>query len=81
MKFKPDIFSVQNSKMGDNPSLPFCFHPVLIFSNLVNALSHRLRTDGTNVSTQIIVDDGRYIGSATDVLMNWEPWEPTIIAQ
>jgi hypothetical protein len=59
--------------MPDNPSLPFCFHPVLIFSSLVDALPHRLCTNGTNLSSLIIVDDGRYLGSATDVLMSWEP--------
>ena len=59
--------------MRDNPTLPFCFHPVLILSNLVDALPHRLCTDGTNISSQIIVDDGRYLGSVTDVLMSWEP--------
>ena len=53
--------------------LPFCFHPVLIFSNLINTLPHCLCTDGMNFSIQIIVDNGQYLGSTTDVLMSWEP--------
>ena len=59
--------------MLDKPTLPFCFHPVLIFSDFVDALPHRLCADGTNCSSQVIVDDGRYLGSATDVLVSWEP--------
>ena len=58
--------------MRDNPSSPFCFHPALFFSNFVDALLHRLCTDSTNFSTQIIVDYGRYLGSAIDVLLSWE---------
>ena len=72
MKFKPDIFLIRASYMRDNPSLPFCFHPTLFFSHFVDALLHRLCTDGTDFSTQIVVDNRWYLGSAIGVLLSWE---------
>ena len=49
--------------------LPFSFHPVLIFSDLIDALFHSFRTHCSNLPAQIIVDQGRYFGGATDLLM------------
>jgi len=49
--------------------LPFSFHPVLIFSNLTDALSHSFRTHGSNLPAPIVVDHGGYFGGASDMLM------------
>ena len=78
MNFKPS-FSVHKCEINASLQLEFCFHPVLIFGNLVDTLLKRLCTDGTNFSMQIIVDDGRYLGSAADMLMSREPTIITLV--
>ena len=55
--------------------LPFSFHPVLIFSYLMDALSHSFRTYCSNFPTPIVVDQGGYFGGAscaTDMLISWK---------
>ena len=49
--------------------LPFNFHPVLIFSYLIDALNHSFRTHCSNFPAPIVVDHGGYLGGATDMLM------------
>ena len=48
--------------------LPFSFDPVLIFSNLTDALFHSFRTHSSNLPAPIVVDYGGYFGGATDIL-------------
>ena len=64
--------------------LPFSFHPVLIFSYLIDALSHSFRTYCSNFPTPIVVDQRGYFGSAscaTDMLISWKstPIKPTTV--
>ena len=50
-------------------TLPFSFHPLLIFSYLTDAFFHSFRTHCPNLSAQIVVDHGGYFGGATDLLI------------
>ena len=49
--------------------LPFSFHPVFIFSCLIDALFHCFRTHCSNLPAYIIVDHGGYFRGATDMLL------------
>jgi hypothetical protein len=45
--------------------LPFSFHPLLIFSYLIDALFHSFRPHCFNLPTTIVVDHGGYFGGTT----------------
>ena len=49
--------------------LPFSFHPLLIFSYLIDALFSSFCTDCSNLPAQIIVDHRRYFRGTTDMLL------------
>ena len=49
--------------------LPFSFHPVLIISYQIDALSYSFRTHCFNLPALIVVDHGRYFGGTTDMLL------------
>ena len=49
--------------------LPFSFHPVFIFSCLIDALFHCFRTHSSNLPATIVVDHSGYFGCTTDMLM------------
>ena len=50
-------------------TLPFSFHPVLIFSKLTDALFHSFRTHCSNLPAPIVIDHGGYFGGASDMLI------------
>jgi hypothetical protein len=49
--------------------LPLSFHPVLIFSYLIDALFRSFRTHCSDLPAPIVVDHGGYFGSAIDMLI------------
>ena len=49
--------------------LPFSFHPVPIFSFLVDALFYSFRAHCSNLPSLIVAYHGGYFGCAADMLM------------
>jgi len=54
---------------GNSQDIPFSLDPMLLFSNLVDTLFHRLCAYSLDVPSTIIVDYGWDLGGPTDVFI------------